>query len=69
MLLSLLETILVMHLMAKDAAAPDEDNREKIQGQGCCTHGRFGFQHCQRGENCRWLHLEVKGPEVTSLAA
>lgn len=54
MLLSLLETILVMHLMAKDAVAPDEDKGEEIQNNDCGAQGRFCFHNCQKGERRRW---------------
>lgn len=51
MLLSLLETILVMHLMAKDAVTPDEDNGDQTQNMNCGTQGRFCFLDCRKGES------------------
>lgn len=66
MLLSLLETILVMHLMAKDAVTSDEDNEDQTQNKSCGTQGRFCFLDCQKGESWMRLKLEVAAPEVTS---
>lgn len=59
MLLSLLETILVMHLMAKDAVTPDEDNGDQTQNKDSGTPGRFCFLNCQKGESERQLRLEM----------
>lgn len=66
MLLSLLETILVMHLMAKDAVTSDEDNGDQTQKKNCGTQGRFCCLGCQRGESWRQLHQEAVATEVIS---
>lgn len=66
MLLSLLETILVMHLMAKDAVTPGEDNGDQTQTKDCGTLGRFCFLDCQRGQSWRRLHLDLAALQVVS---
>lgn len=63
MLLSLLETILVMHLLAKDVTSSDEVKRDEIRNMDCNTQGQFCFQSCHTGENQNQFQQALACPE------
>ncbi|XP_038592501.1 5-hydroxytryptamine receptor 3A-like [Micropterus salmoides] len=57
MMLSLLETILVMHLMEKDSASQDEANKDQSLSEDCGDkRGKVTFHNCCRGEIKKWTH-------------
>lgn len=50
MLLSLLETILVMHLMEKDTLSQNEGNKDQTGSEDLNKQGKTSFHNCHGGE-------------------
>lgn len=50
MLLSLLETILVMHLMGKDTSPENKTNTDNTSSEECNKQGNGIFNNCYGGE-------------------
>lgn len=58
MLLSLLETILVMHLIEKDISPPEKASEEQTRSEDGNKQGKADFHNCHRGETRNQFNLE-----------